>query len=73
MLFHVTVQIELADGSCMDGISFNVHAESEEDVRERVTPELLMKHLSDNWEPPIANVSVKTTQAPQKEDTDSAM
>ena len=39
MLFHVTVQIGFADGSCVDDISFNMHAENEEDVRKLVTPE----------------------------------
>ena len=58
MLFHVTVQIGLADGSCIDGISFNMHADDEDEVRKLATPELLMEQLSDYWGPPIASVAV---------------
>ncbi len=58
MMFHVTLQIELADGSSIGDALITVHADSEEEARRLVTPELITENLGTYWGPPIASVTV---------------
>ena len=62
MTFRVLARIGFVNGSCMD-VPFNVQANDESEVKRQVTPEYVMENVSDDWDVPIANVTVVKAEA----------
>lgn len=59
MTFRVTVSLGFVDGSGMDlEEPFSVEGTSEDDMRSKVTPDFIMKNVSDDWGPPIETVRI---------------
>ena len=62
MTFGVTARIGFVNGSCMD-VQFDVEANDESEVKRQVTPEYVMENVSDDWDAPIANVTIVKAEA----------
>lgn len=56
-LYRVRVTLGFADGSAQD-IPLTVWAKSREDLNAIITRDYIMKNVSDDWGPPIQNVTI---------------
>jgi hypothetical protein len=60
--FRVRATITLVNNGCME-VPFTVYGIDEDDVRKQVTPDYIMKSVSDDWGMPIRNVTILEVRA----------